>query len=431
MAEKTNPELRNAFIYQVYPRNHSEAGTLSAIIDDLDRIKALGVDIIYLLPIHPIGRKRRKGGLGSPYSIRDYTAIDESLGTMEDFQSLIDAVHRRDMKLMMDIVFNHTAWDSALFENHPGFFYREDGEFKNRVGEWWDVVDFDFTRDERLWETLIDVLVMYAKKGVDGFRFDVAGLLPLAFLRRARRAVEAVAPDTIWLAESIHTDFVRHFRNQGFEALSDSELLQVFDMAYDYDADPFFKAYLDGEGTLSEYVEWLLVQESIYPGNYIKLRHLENHDHGRIARWLDSDIDALKNWHAFSFFSRGSTLVYAGGEYFDTHHPDLFNKDPVRFEGTEHTAFFRRLKTITSDTPFYRGAYDLLAHEAHQVVGGSYRFETVRYTGVFSFAGRQGEITTDLEDGTYTNLIDDSAVTVKEGRLALDACPLIIKSDAG
>ncbi|MDD3124183.1 MAG: alpha-amylase family glycosyl hydrolase, partial [Candidatus Izemoplasmatales bacterium] len=133
--KNTKISQRNLVIYQVFVRNHTLEGTFKALIRDLDRIKSLGVDVVYLLPVHPIGTKNRKGTLGSPYSIQDYRLMNPELGSMSDFQTLIDEVHNRKMKIMMDEVFNHTSRDSRLLKEHPEWFYKNPkGEFANRVG---------------------------------------------------------------------------------------------------------------------------------------------------------------------------------------------------------------------------------------------------------------------------------------------------------
>jgi cyclomaltodextrinase len=106
MSKKTKKDLRNIFIYQVYSRNHNESGTFIEFIDDLDRIKNLGVDVVYLLPIHEVGQKQKKGDLGCPYSIRDFRSINHEYGTLNDFKKLINEVHKRNMKLMIDVVYN-------------------------------------------------------------------------------------------------------------------------------------------------------------------------------------------------------------------------------------------------------------------------------------------------------------------------------------
>ena len=169
MSLKTSKDLRNIFIYQVYMRNHNKTGTFKEFVNDLDRIKDLGVDVVYLLPIHKVGQKKKKGNLGCPYSIQDYYSINPEYGTIEDFK-----------------VYNHTSHDSVLLRDHPNYFYyNESGELANRVGDWWDITDLDYTSDIGLWGYLIDTLVYWTKMGVDGFRWDVASLLPI--LRRGWR----------------------------------------------------------------------------------------------------------------------------------------------------------------------------------------------------------------------------------------------------
>ncbi|MEY3609480.1 MAG: Alpha,4-glucan:maltose-phosphate maltosyltransferase 2, partial [Bacillota bacterium] len=140
--------LRQQTIYQVFVRNHTQAGTFQALIKDLPRIQSLGVSILYLLPIHPIGVLARKGKVGSPYSIRDYYAIDEALGTEQDFKNLITEAHRIGLKVMMDIVFNHTARDARWVKEHPEYYYYKDGKLANRIGDWSDIADLDLTRQD-------------------------------------------------------------------------------------------------------------------------------------------------------------------------------------------------------------------------------------------------------------------------------------------
>ncbi|MDX9691813.1 MAG: alpha-amylase family glycosyl hydrolase, partial [Acholeplasmataceae bacterium] len=169
MAKHTDINLRSYTFYQVFPRQYSIEGTFNKVLEDLNRIKSMGVDMLYFLPIHPIGKKARKGEEGSPYSIIDYYKISSDLGSLKDFQRLIESAHEKDMKVMIDIVFNHTSRDSILVKEHPEWFYKnEAGEFANRIGDWSDITDLDF-RNREVWDYLIDVLVYWAKI-VDGFR---------------------------------------------------------------------------------------------------------------------------------------------------------------------------------------------------------------------------------------------------------------------
>ncbi len=193
MAVDTEKTLRNQVLYSIYVRNYSEAGTFAAVQADLDRIKALGTDIIWLLPIHPTGEKHRKGTLGSPYAIRDYRAVNPEFGTLDDFRHLVDAIHDRGMKCIIDVVYNHTSPDSWLAEHHPEwFFHKPDGSLGNRFGDWWDVADLDYSHKE-LWEYQIETLKYWARL-VDGFRCDVAPLVPLEFWKQAREEVAASVP---------------------------------------------------------------------------------------------------------------------------------------------------------------------------------------------------------------------------------------------
>ena len=124
MAVDTDTKLQNQVIYSIYVRNHTPEGTFRAVIPDLDRIKALGTDIIWFMPIHPIGVKGKKGSLGCPYANRDYRSVNPCYGTMEDFKLLVDEIHKRGMKCMIDVVYNHTSPDSVLYSEHPDFFYQ-------------------------------------------------------------------------------------------------------------------------------------------------------------------------------------------------------------------------------------------------------------------------------------------------------------------
>ena len=147
----------NSVIYQVFVRNYSQDGSFVYLEKDLKRIKDLGVDIIYLTPINEIGQKNRKGNWGSPYASKDYYSISHDLGTKEDLISLINKTHELGMKIILDMVFNHTAPDSVLFKKHPEFYFYKDGKPGNRIGDWSDIIDLDTSREDTQ-DYLIEVL---------------------------------------------------------------------------------------------------------------------------------------------------------------------------------------------------------------------------------------------------------------------------------
>lgn len=427
MSKNTNVSLRNLFIYQVYVRNHTKEGTFEAFLSDLDRIRDLGTDVVYFLPIHPIGQKNKKGSLGCPYSIKDYRSVNAEYGTLEDFKEVLDAIHAKGMKCMIDVVYNHTSYDSKLLKEHPEYFYKKEGNFANRVGEWWDVTDLDYSVSKDLWTELINTLVYWTKLGVDGFRWDVASLLPIEFLEQAHEAVLKVNPDSIFLSESVHGEFLRFFRNQGFDALSESEIYQVFDMSYDYDTHPLFEGYFKGENDLNSYLKSIVAQEYTYPQNYIKMRNLENHDFGRFAKMVDSDEAKLLNWTAFVFFNKGCTMMYAGEEFSDTNLPSLFDKDLVNWDGYDLSPLVKVVSKIVKDDITVNGVFDF-EYQEKDVIVASYKYDNSTLYGVFNVGQAQGEVTLqNVENGTFTNLIDGSIIEVSNNTLNLFEKPLIFE----
>lgn len=361
MAKNTEISLRNKVIYSVYVRNHTNDGTFNAVADDLDRIKLLGTDIIWFMPIHPIGVKNKKGSLGCPYANKDYRTTNPEYGTMDDFKSLVEKIHAKGMKCIIDVVYNHTSPDSNLSVEHPEFFYRKpDGNFGNKVGDWSDIIDLDYSNKE-LWQYQIDSLVMWARI-VDGFRCDVASFVPVEFWKQAREAVANVNPDCIWLAESVHSSFNVFSRKSGIYTASDYELFDAFDMEYDYDIREVFDKYLKGETSLSHYLDMFNYQEAIYPQNYDKMRCLENHDQPRICHYVKEKSD-LENYTAFLYFLKGSTLIYAGQEFGCDETPSLFDKDVFpRNTGIDLSNLFAKLdtikKTVLDDDDYFRADAD-------------------------------------------------------------------------
>ena len=423
MAKNTNINWRKKMIYQIFPRQYSELANFEGVIKDLPRIKALGADIIYLLPFHVIGKKDRKGNVGSPYSIYDYYSIDPEYGTLEDLKTLVQRAHEKDMLVMMDIVINHTSRDSVLTKNHPDWFYKkEDGTFANRVGDWSDITDFDFS-NRAVWDYLIEVLVYWAQI-VDAFRCDVAPLIPLEFWQEAKQAVSKVNPNLFWVTESVHPGFIRYIRQLGYDAHSDSEMYQVFDACYDYDIDEYFRAYIEGTGSLETWLNEVERQETTYPKNYIKLRHLENHDQERIASYFQ-DFHQLVNLTALNFFLRGMPFIYAGQEFLNDNRPDLFEYDPIEWKtGFNISPIIKRLATIHEDELLTSGNLLFLQKEPNPVL--KYENKTHAILGFFKL-GVPTEVKAPLKDGVYTNLVNDSNIVVKDGKIKLELDPIIIK----
>ena len=429
MAKQTNTALRSDVIYSIYVRNHTPEGTFSAVIPDLDRIKALGTDIIWFLPIHPIGVKGKKGSLGCPYANKDYRTVNPEYGTMEDFRRLVDEIHARGMKCIIDVVYNHTSPDSTLTKEHPEFFYRkEDGSMGNHVGDWTDVVDLDYTSRE-LWDYQVESLVMWAGI-VDGFRCDVASFVPVEFWCRAREAVEEVRPGCIWLAETVHGGFGQFARKSGLYSANDYDMFAAFDMEYDYDIREVFDRYLKGEANLSNYIDMLNFQECAYPDNHIKMRCLENHDQPRICSFIKDDV-SLENFTAFLYFLKGTTLIYAGQEYKEDHVPSLFDKDVFRRDaGKDISPMFAELyrfkKDVLSPEDYFKGGADDTNHIAILERDDNIN----KKVGIFSLKGMSADVKVNLPDGNYINHLNGSSVAVADGKIRCYGSPIVISASS-
>lgn len=428
MAKNTNVCLRSMVMYSVYVRNHTEEGSFNGVTKDLDRIKGLGADIIWLMPIHPIGQTNKKGKLGCPYSIEDYRKVNPEYGTLEDFKNLIKETHLRGMKLIIDVVYNHTSHNSVLLKEHPEFFYRKaDGSTGNKVGDWSDIIDLDYNNKE-LWNYQIETLKYWISLGVDGFRCDVGSLIPVEFWLEAREEVKKLKADAIWLCESVDPGFVLYLRENGVLCHSDSEIYEAFDITYEYDTYRTFTGYLEGKFTLEQYIEKKREQEYIFPENYVKLRFVENHDNPRSAYLLPEEVD-LKNWTAFSFFEKGMALVYAGQETRDNNLPSLFDKDIVNWDKDKnYVNFIKKLISIKKKEIFSYGKYTILKSEKLGIIQAQYLYNGIKLTGIFNVERKIGEYETGLEDGEYINLIDDSVVEIKDGKMQLTNTPLILEA---
>lgn len=424
MAIHTPIHYRNQLMYSVFVRNFSPEGTFAALCRELPRIRELGVDIIWLMPIHPIGKQARKGTVGSPYAISDYRKIDPSLGSVEDLKSLVSDIHALDMKCIIDVVYNHTSPDSWLAQHHPEWFYRKpDGSFGNRVGDWTDIIDLDYS-NRALWDYQIETLKYWAGI-VDGFRCDVAPLVPLEFWLEARGQVEQVRPGCIWLAESVEPEFIAHLRARGVTAHSDGELYQAFDICYDYDIFNTYRDVLTGKQPLEVYARAVMAQETMYPANYVKLRFLENHDRPRAAQAI-RDPKAMENWLAFTYFQRGMPMLFAGQEVGADHLPQLFEKDPVDWNGSaDHTPLLKKLRKIKADPLMADSTYTLKALP-RDVLLAVHEKEGRKLVGIFSTRGEASYLEVDLPDGTYQNLLGGTA-QVHEGKVATDGVPMILK----
>ena len=414
MAFDTPADLRNLVIYSVYVRNHGPNGTFADVEADLARIRQMGVDLIWLMPIHPIGKVNRKGTLGSPYSISDYRGINPEYGTLEDFTRLVEKTHSAGMRIMIDVVYNHTSHDSLLVRDHPDWFHQDaSGKPVTTVPDWSDVIDLKHPNPS-LTAYLHETLQYWAKLGVDGFRCDVASCLPEEFWVSARQAVAKVKPGVIWLAEAVHTGWVVQRRANDLPTLSDSEVYRAFDMTYDYDIWTTFRQAVQGQVHFGRYLELLLLQYGIYPANFIKMRCTENHDQPRIMAFAPNRELAL-TWTAFEAFNRGAFLIYAGQEAAASHTPSLFDVDKIQWQDIPLQPFFTNLARIKKDPALISGKFWLI--ENRDTLQAAWRTAQGGLLGVFNVQGLTGEIAVPLPNGAYLDELSGKMISVSGGKM--------------
>lgn len=422
-------QLRGESIYSVFIRNHSKTGDIQGLIKDLHRIKDLGITIIWILPHYPIGEKNRKGEKGSPYAISDYLSVNSDLGGLHDFKELVNSCHELGLKIIIDIVFNHTSCDSELAMEHPDWFIKNsDNKIIGKISGWDDVYDLDFTNND-MRNYLIQVLHYWADLNIDGFRCDVAAVVPLSFWKMAKDTLSSDHKNLIWIGESVDKEFISFIRHKGYQCHSDSELYNVFDILYDYDVQSTLEGYISGDNTFQLFVKERRNQEVVYPVDYLKLRFLENHDTDNRAAELIKDRYHLINWKAFSMFEKGIPLIYAGEEFRINNKPDLFSDDKIDWTNIDekYSNFIRKLLRIEHMHIVICGIYTINPL-ADDCVHLRYRYNGETLHGIFNFGKKNRTIEVEVLKGEYLNVVTGNNFDIENEQLELDHAPFIFKS---
>ena len=339
---RQSPEwLRDAVIYEVFPRAFSPTGDFKGVTAQLDRLKALGVTVLWLMPIHPMGKLKAKGTLGSPYAVRDFDAINPDYGTPNDLKQLVDSAHRRGMKVFIDIVINHTSWDSVLLEKHPDWYTHDSsGKIVPPNPDWVDVADLDWSRPA-LRQYMTGMLVRWLRDyGLDGFRCDYASGVPTDFWESVRPELDRVRPGLAFLAEA-----------------DDPALLnKAFDIDYAWDFHHAMSEALVGTEPASNVRQVWQRAEARYPRGALRLRFSDNHDQLRTTG--QAGLPAALAASAVMFTLDGVPLLYNGMEVGDTTEsaaPALFERMPISWEMAERrpqvNSYYRALAALRHAHP--------------------------------------------------------------------------------
>jgi len=350
-----NSWVSRSALYEVFVRDFSPAGNLRGVTRGLDRIQATGANVIWLMPIFPVGVKNRKDPLGSPYSVRDYRAINPDFGTPADLKALVAAVHSRGMKLILDWVPNHTSWDNVWVAAHPKFYVRnEKGELsvprddKGKLTDWTDVAQLDYQNPGLRREMIATMRWWLTTYGIDGFRVDAAGFVPDVFWREAIPRLRSAVPRPILLLAE-WGDLKMHRWG--------------FDLTYAWDSYSDLKTVWGGKAAIS-FVRREIVDLAAMPPGGMRLRFTTNHDE---TAWDKPPValfagpaGARAAFVAMTLLP-GRPLLYNGQEVESPQTLRLFYQDTVVWNqpgAVEAAAFYRRVMDLArNDSAFVSGAF--------------------------------------------------------------------------
>ncbi|UBB89317.1 alpha-glucosidase C-terminal domain-containing protein [Candidatus Kaistella beijingensis] len=399
---------KNATIYEVNLRQYTNEGTFKSFESHLQRLKKMGVDIIWLMPIHPIGEKNRKGGLGSYYSVKDFRGINPEFGTMQDFKNLVNKIHSMGMYVIIDWVGNHSAWDNPLATTHPHWYTKtRSGNFQPTPWyDWDDVIDFDYDNpDFRKYMT--ESLKFWVKEAnIDGYRADVAGFIPVDFWENARAELDQIKP-VFMLAEWESRDLYK----------------KSFDMTYSWTLFDKLKDATTQNKGIAGLVEYLSHDVNSVPKNAYRMVFTDNHDMNSWNGTPQKNFgDGLKTSIVFTGVVNGMQLCYSGQEAGLNRSLKFFDKDPIEWKDHENEVLFSKLFHLKHENQAlwngkYGGEMIRVVNDHQDRVVSFYREKNQdAVLPIFNFSDKTVEVNLDTQyfQGKYRELFTDKNFDIKE-----------------
>lgn len=338
-------EIRDSVIYEVNVRQYSESGTFKDFTKDIPKLKDLGVKIIWLMPIHPISETKRKGTLGSYYSISNYKEINPEFGNKEDFDKLITEAHKNEMYVILDWVANHTGWDHHWIKTNPEFYTKNSsGEIIDPInpstGEswgWTDVADLNFDNME-MQEEMIQAMEYWVKEhNIDGYRLDAAHSCPASFWKKSIDRLNETKK-VLMLAES------DGYHTGGFE------LIELFNMSYNWSGHHVLNRIFKKENNSKDLKENIVRNINDYSSEHILMNFTSNHDENTWAGTVfDRYGNGAKTFAALTYFLPGIPLIYNGQEYGLDKRLAFFEKDFIPKKESDFFDFYKKLNKLKKE----------------------------------------------------------------------------------
>lgn len=412
--EITHPEwTKNATIYEVNIRQYTPEGTFKAFEKHLPRLKKMGVDIIWLMPVHPIGELHRKGTLGSYYSVKDFKGINPDFGSLADFKSLVNKIHSMGMHVIIDWVGNHSAWDNPLAKQHPDWYTKtREGKFQPTPWyDWDDVIDFDYNNaDFRKYMT--DALKYWVSQtDIDGYRCDVAGFIPVDFWENARAELDHIKP-VFMLAEWESRDLYK----------------KSFDMTYSWTLwDKLKQATVEKKGVPALF-EYMAHDVNSFPFDSYRMTFTDNHDKNS---WEGNQFSnfgpGLEGAMVLCSTLNGMPLVYSGQEAGLDRSLAFFEKDPIEWKDHKFYSMYEKLFHLKHNNQAlwngkWGGEMERITNDHMNRILSFYREKNNdAVLTVINFSDQETEVKLDTKyiKNHYTELFSGTPLIVSEDKTAL------------
>jgi glycosidase len=326
---------KKAVLYEVNIRQYTPEGTFKAFETHLPRLKELGVDILWIMPIHPISLKNRKGSLGSYYSVKDYKAVNPEFGTMDDFKSLVNKAHEMGLKVIIDWVPNHTGWDNQWIFDHPEWYTKDStGTIIPPNPDWLDIADLNFD-SKPMRRAMIDAMNFWVKEtDIDGFRCDVAWGVPQDFWDQARASIDSIKPVYMLAEDEDHQEFLKY----------------TFESNYAWKLHHILNQVAQGKKTAADIKTYFDESVGKYAPGSFPMQFITNHDENS---WQGTEYErmgeAVKTLSVLTFTIEGIPLLYSGQEAGLNKRLLFFEKDTINWSNLELQKFFQSLTSLKHD----------------------------------------------------------------------------------